>query len=282
MGSLRDIRSRITAVQKTQKIVKAMKMVAAAKLARATSAINAARPYAEKLRDVLGSVASGLESDIHPMLMDREVRKLDLVLFTSDRGLCGAFNSNMIKRGQAVIDARAGEVDEISVIAIGRRGAEHYARHGNKPVRVWEDLPNATPSIAVEIASFLMERFAQEECDQTVLIYPEFVSALTQTPTEEILLPVRPPASESATAYEIEPSPEKLLGQLIPRAVEFNVFRALLETQAGEHGARMTSMDSATNNTEELTRTLTLDYNKARQAAITAELCEIVSGAEAL
>ncbi len=282
MATLRDIRNRITAVEKTQKIVSAMKMVAAAKLVRAQHAIQAARPYARKLREVLGAVTSGVAADVHPLLTVRDVRKIDLVIFSSDRGLCGAFNSNMIKATQALIEKHTGQVEAISIVAVGRRGSEHFVRHGRNVVRTWQDNPKVTPALAQQIAEYLIRRFQDGEADQTVLVYGEFVSALTQRPTDEVVLPVRPPEAEGASAYEIEPDPEHLLRQLIPRAVEFSVFRALLESAASEHGARMTSMDSATNNTEELTRTLKLDYNKARQAAITAELVEIVSGSEAL
>lgn len=286
MATLRDIRSRIVGVEKTQKIVSAMKMVAAAKLARAQSAIRAARPYADKLREVLASVAAGADADAHPLLAGRDpVRKLDLVLFTSDRGLCGAFNANMIKQAVARIAEREPQTESISLIPIGRKGAEHFAKIGFSVPRQWIDISRATPEVGSEIARYLMGRFVEGEADETILVYGEFQSALRQVPTEVVLLPVKPEASEIETTsgtHEIEPNSEELLGKLVPGAVEFGVFRSFLESDASEHGARMTAMDSATSNTEDLIRTLKLDYNKERQAAITAEILEIVSGAEAL
>ncbi len=284
MATTKDIRKRIGAVEKTRKIVSAMKMVAAAKLARAQAAIVAARPYADKLAEVLASVSSGVEADAHPLFEVREkLRKLDLVVLTSDRGLCGAFNANMIKRAQSVIDERRDDLDSISVIAIGRRGHAAFAKKGLPMPGGWAEFPAATPELATEVADYLAGRFVSGEADETVLVFGEFFTALTQHPKLDTLLPVRPPAGEQAgPIYEIEPDPVSLLGQLVPRAVEFAIFRALLDSQASEHGARMTAMDAATSNTEELIRTLTLDYNKARQASITAELIEIVTGAEAL
>ncbi|MFQ5514351.1 MAG: ATP synthase F1 subunit gamma [Myxococcota bacterium] len=283
MATLRDIRNRITAVEKTQKITRAMKMVAAAKLARAQNAINAARPYAEKMQALLASVASGADPDAHRLLVRREsVRKLDVVLFTSDRGLCGAYNANLIKHAERLSVSRRPELDSLALIPVGRRGGEYFQRRGAAVPRHWEGLRTITPEFAAEIADYLIERFESGEADEVVLVYSEFQSALTQHPGDEILLPVQPGESHLQRVYEMEPGPEALLGMLVPRAVEFAVFRALLENQAGEHGARMTAMDNATNNTEELIRTLTLDFNKARQAAITSELVEIVSGAEAL
>ncbi len=284
MATLRDIRNRISSVKKTQKITSAMKMVSTAKLARATNAIRAARPYAEKIREVLAAVASGVEADVHPLLTAREkVRRLDVVLFTSDRGLCGAYNSNLIKHAERLIRRRQPGLEAVAVVSVGRKGGDYFRRrsYGEIP-RSWSGLGKVTPAQASEIAAYLMQRYLDGETDEVVLVYSVFQSALTQTPGDQVLIPVTPEAAEQTLSYEAEPSPEKLLGLLVPRAVEFAVFRALLENQAGEHGARMTAMENATSNTEELIQTLTLDYNKVRQAAITAELCEIVGGAEAL
>ena len=271
-------------MEKTQKITRAMKMISAAKLVRAQAAIVSARPYAEKMRAVLASVASGAESDLHPLLTPRDPpRRLDVVLFTSDRGLCGAYNANLIKRAERLIVQRKPSLEAVSILPVGRKGAEYFSRraYGEVP-RSWEGLKTITPEQAAEIASFLIERFLSGEADEVILVYSEFKSALTQTPCDELLLPVSPEESDLSLVYEMEPGPEQLLGLLIPRAVEFAIFKALLENQAGEHGARMTAMENATNNTEELVRTLTLEFNKARQAAIKSELVEIVSGAEAL
>ena len=284
MPTIRDLRSRIVSVQKTQKITRAMKMVAAAKLARATRQIHAARPYAEKLRAVLGSVASGVEVDAHPLLAPREnVRTLEIVLFTSDRGLCGGYNSNLVRRAKSVISQRSEEVDAIVLTPVGRRGGEAFRRTSGVSIEQrWSRLGNVTTGHAREIADYLMRRYREGGADEIVLVYSEFVSALTQKPKDERLLPLQAEEVEEGVGYEIEPDPVTLLGLLIPRAVEFAVYRALLENQAGEHGARMTAMESATSNTEDLIATLTLDMNKARQSAITAQLMEIVSGAEAV
>lgn len=283
MATLRDIRDRITAVQKTQKITRAMKLVAAARFARAQGAIQAARPYAEKLREVLGSVAAGVESDAHPLLEPREVRRLDLVVFTSDRGLCGSYNSNVNKLAENIARERSSEVDEVRIIPVGRKVGEYFSnRKVAHTLEGWQLLGTIDASHSEEIAKALMERYASGETDRIDIVFAEFESALTQRPVVETLLPLAPETPDEIRTYEVEPDPVKMLAVLVPRAVEFTIYRALLENQAGEHGARMTAMDNATNNTEELIRTLTIDFNKARQASITAELVEIVSGAEAL
>jgi len=286
VATIRELRTRIGSVKTTQKVTSAMKMISAARLARASRQVVAARPYAQKLREVLGTVGSGLEEDVHPLITPRSpVKNLEIVLFTSDRGLCGGYNANLIKQAIGVIDARVGEVENISVVGVGRKGADALAKDRRVSVeKSWTGLGAVQLAHAREIGAYLMQRYRDEEIDEAVLVYSEFLSPLTQKPRHERLLPVS--AAEegdgAAASYEIEPSAEELLGLLVPRTVEFGVFRALLENQAGEHGARMTAMDSATKNTEELIDTLTLQMNKARQAAITAELIDIVTGAEAL
>jgi F-type H+-transporting ATPase subunit gamma len=282
-GKHRELRRRIASIATMQKTTRAMKTVSMAKLARATQAVHAARPYAERIREVLASVVGGAEPDAHPLLVPREpVRRLDVVVFVSDRGLCGAYNANVIKRAEALIARRRRELDAVTLVPVGRKAADHFRRHpsGSVVARAFTGIRTVTPEVAREITHLLSERYAAGEADETVLVYSEFVSALTQRPNEVPLLPVRA-ADASPLRYEIEPSAEGLLATLVPRAVEFAVLRALLENQAGEHGARMTAMDSATNNTTELIRRYTLEYNKARQSAITAELVEIVSAAEA-
>lgn len=284
MASQKEIRTRITSVEKTQKITSAMKVVAAAKLSRAQHAIAAARPYAVKLREVLGSVAAGVDADAHPLLTPRDqTRRLDVVLFSSDRGLCGAFNANVIKAAEKVIQQRGASLESISVLAVGRRGADHMRRHHGLAER-WTDLGDPRPEVAAEIAEKLMTRYLEGETDEVALVFSEFRSAVVQVPQVESILPFSPAggAGTESVSYEIEPDPAALLGLLLPRAVEFSVFRALLENAASEHGARMSAMDSATNNCSELIESLTLDMNKARQSAITQELSEIVGGAEAL
>jgi F-type H+-transporting ATPase subunit gamma len=285
VANLKAIRVRISSVRKTQKITKAMKMVSAAKFARAQNAIHAARPYASKLQQVLSSVAAGVDADAHPLLVRRDVRRLDIVLFTSDRGLCGAFNTNLVKRGQQLIAERRAGLERIAVLGVGRRGADFARKRGARVVQTWTGLATPRPENAAEIAGVIMRRYLEGESDEVALIYGEFKSAMTQTPRVATLLPFVPEGAEDGAPpvpYSVEPSAEGLLAQILPRAVEFAVFRALLETAASEHGARMNAMDSATNNCADLIRSLTLDMNKARQAAITQELSEIVGGAEAL
>ena len=283
-ANLRDIRRRIDSIRTTQKTTRAMKTVSAAKLGRASAAIAAARPYAEKIQQVLTAVTSGADPDAHPLLVPREpVKRLEVVVFASDRGLCGAFNANIIRYAETLITRRRPELDAVTIVPVGRKAAEYFRRHRYGEIaRAWSGIRAVEPEVGREIAEYLMERYANGAVDQTLLVYSVFQSALTQHPSDLALLPVTPPSAvEGAGSYEMEPNPQALLRLLVPRAVEFATFRALLENQAGEHGARMTAMDNATKNTEELIQRLTLDYNKARQAAITAELIEIVSAVEA-
>ena len=286
MANLRDIRRRITSVQKTQQITRAMRMVAAAKLRRAQEAIQAARPYAERMRATLEEVAGGQPDAEHPLLAPRDpVRKLEIVLITSDRGLCGAFNANVLKHAQALVNARRGELDSITFTAVGRKANEYLRRRRCEIRQTWSGLGSIRYGDATAIAVPLAERYAAGEVDEVVLVYSEFVSAITQRPLDARLLPFTPreaPEGDPEPPFEIEPDAAQLLAVLVPKAVEVEVFRALLESQAGEHAARMASMESATRNTEEMIDSLTLTYNRVRQAAITKELVEIVSGAEAL
>ncbi len=287
MATIREIKNRVAAIKKTQKITSAMKMISAARLARAQQAAEASRAYGAKLTEIFSAAAAGLEPDVNPLLMPREnARKLDILVVTSDRGLCGAFNSNVIKQAHAVIRERKSGLDSISVIAVGRRGRDSFRRARVDMPRSWIGLSTPTPAHASEIAAYLMERFLSGGCDEVIGVYGRFVSALTQVPTHMTMIPALsalPPASDVPTvAYEFEPSAEALLASVVPSMIEYMVLRALLENAASEHGARMTSMDSATENTRELIRSFTLEMNKARQSQITTELTEIVAGAEAL
>jgi F-type H+-transporting ATPase subunit gamma len=287
MPSLKDIRRRILSVQQTQQITRAMRMVAAAKLRRAQDAILAARPYAERMRATLAEVARD-PSVRHPLLMPREsVKSLEFLVITSDRGLCGAFNANVLKRADAEMAHREANVAGIHVTAVGRKARDYYRRHrGDAVDKSFTDIARVEYRHAVEVAEHLRERFLSGVADEIHLVHSEFHSAITQRPRHVKLLPFSPEPAEVRSAeeapYEIEPSAEQLLAVLVPRALEVEIFRGLLENQAGEHAARMTAMESATRNTEELIHALTLQYNRARQAAITKELVEIVSGAEAL
>jgi F-type H+-transporting ATPase subunit gamma len=285
MARIREIRARVVAIKKTQKITSAMKMISAARLARAQQAAEASRPYGVKLREVLAAVAGNIDADAHPLLEARPgQRRLDVVLFTSDRGLCGAFNANLIKTAQALVLASQEKYASVSVIAVGRRGRDFVRRRRIESPRAWIGIPQPTAEHAREIAEYLCERFVSGASDETVLVYSHFLSAIRQEPRHLSLLPVRSPDAHEGplVPYETEPDVQSLLAALLPSVVEFAVLRALLENSASEHGARMSAMESATENTRELIRSLTLDMNKARQSQITTELTEIVAGAEAL
>lgn len=291
MANLKDIKRRITSVQSTQKITSAMKMVAAAKLRRAQEAIENARPYATRMRSTLEEVSRGALEDSHPLLEVHEERKsLEIVVVTSDRGLAGAFNTNVSKAADRVLKAREGEFDRVGLTLLGKKAADYFIRRRASQITYQSPIDgDVTYDQAADVARELARRYAAGDLDEVILVFSEFISTMTQEPVVTTLLPFTPPAADEAAddteesgGYEIEPDPEALLAALVPKAVEIEVFRALLENQAGEHAARMTAMEAATKNTEELIEALTLKYNRARQAAITSELVEIVTGAQAL
>ena len=289
MPSLKDIRRRIGSVKKTQQITRAMRMVAAAKLRRAQDAIESARPYAERMRETLVEVAASQGGSAeHPLLVTREsVRKVDFLIITSDRGLCGAFNANVLKRAEAEVATLSASAESVALLLVGRKGIEFFnRRRGKQVVRTHPGVSRIDYSHAVSIAELVSQRFLAGEADEVVLVHSEFVSTMTQRPRVVRLLPLAPDdpadAATAAVPFTIEPNAEALLELLVPKALQVELFRALLDSQAGEHAARMTSMESATRNTEDMISRLTLQYNRARQAAITKELMEIVSGAEAL
>jgi F-type H+-transporting ATPase subunit gamma len=287
MPSLKHIRRRIQSVRQTQQITRAMRMVAAAKLRRAQEAILNARPYAERMRGTLAEVVRRSVLAQHPLLEARErVRHVELVVVTSDRGLCGAFNANVLKTADVELRDRAPELEGLTLTVVGRKARDYYRRHGRAQIsRAFGDFSRVAFEHAVSVAEHVSARFLAGEVDEVVLVHSEFVSAIGQRPRRVQLLPVSPgsgSASDGGAPYSVEPDAEQLLAILAPKALEVEIYRALLENQAGEHAARMTAMESATRNTEELIQSLTLQYNRARQAAITKELVEIVSGAEAL
>ncbi|MCL0067482.1 ATP synthase F1 subunit gamma [Peptococcaceae bacterium] len=285
MASARDIRRRIKSVKKTQQIIKAMKMVAAAKLRRAQEAAIAARPYAVKLTEVLGRVASAAGDVSHPLLEVRDEKKVAYIVITADRGLCGGFNSNTIR--YAVRELK--NIDNPSIIAVGRKARDYFKRLDNVQMAVsYVGLGEYVHfGQAQEIAKFVIEKYTEGEFDSVYLVFSEFINTLTQRPTKQKLLPVEPPEQKQekervSATYTFEPSAEIVLSELLPKYIEISLYRAILESKAGEQGARMTAMDSATNNAKEMIDKLTLLFNRARQAAITKELAEIVGGAAAL
>jgi F-type H+-transporting ATPase subunit gamma len=285
MATLKVIRKRIGSIRNTQQITKAMKMVSAAKLRRAQEAAVQARPYAEKMTDLLKNLSARVSREAHPLLTVREERKIYLLLFTSDRGLCGGYNANLIRAAEAFM-RREGAGKEINLFLVGRKGADYFRRRraqiADRRVNV---LATPAEELAAEIAEKVIESFVKGETDAVYLLYSRFRSALSQVPTLEKLLPV--PVSEDTnpdqlTEYLYEPGVETLLASLLPAVAQVAVFRALLEATASEHGARMTAMDSATSNASKMMGSLTLQMNRARQASITRELMEIVGTAEAL
>nr|C6E9F2.1 RecName: Full=ATP synthase gamma chain; AltName: Full=ATP synthase F1 sector gamma subunit; AltName: Full=F-ATPase gamma subunit [Geobacter sp. M21] len=285
MANLKSIKKRIVSVKNTRQITKAMKMVSAAKLRRAQENVVAARPYAGKLAEVLERLAKTQESDASPLMVKRDTRRALLVVVTSDRGLCGGFNANLSKAAERFINERKGEFSELSLMTIGRKGYEflrnrHTVRkhHGN----IFSTLSYQTAAL---IAAELVEGYLAEDYDEVYVIYNAFKSVMTQDITLEQLLPVTPKAGdddEVGTEYIYEPSKAALLDELLPKHIEVQVFKSLLESVASEHGARMTAMDSASKNATEMIGKLTLIYNRARQAAITTELMEIISGSESI
>ena len=285
MATLKAIRKRIGSIRNTQQITKAMKMVSAAKLRRAQEAVLAARPYAEKMAALLQNLSARVAAEAHPLLTAREEKKVLLLLLTADRGLCGGYNSNLIRAAEGFLRGQGGE-KEIQLAVVGRKGVDYFRR---RKVEMAERYINigARPAVelAAELAEKLIARFLPGECDAVYLLYSRFRSALSQVPTMEKLVPVAVGKEEGegqATEYLYEPGLEALLSSLLPKVVEVGIYRALLEASAGEHGARMTAMDSATSNAAEMISTLTLQMNRARQASITKELLEVVSTAEAL
>jgi F-type H+-transporting ATPase subunit gamma len=289
MPSTKEIRRRIRTTEKTKQITSAMRMVSAAKLRRAQDAILAARPYAKKMYAVLGEIGRRHKDAEHPLLRPHAQQRVHaLIVVTSDRGLCGAFNANVLKRAQAEARELAAKGLSVVIAPVGKKADEFFRRRRLGEVgRAWTGLGTIGSSHAAELAELLAKRYESGEIDGATLVYAEFVSALTQTPHADPLLPIVPAQDDSdagsaALPFEIEPDANKLLSVLVPQALEFTLYRALLENQAGEHAARMAAMENATRNSEELIGSLKLQYNRARQAAITKELMEIVSGAEAL
>jgi F-type H+-transporting ATPase subunit gamma len=285
MATLRDIQRRIRSVQSTQKITKAMKLVAAAKLRRAQERITAARPYAIKMAELLSGLVSRAEGDAHPLLARRTGGRKRLVVITADKGLCGAFNSNILRASLAFL-REMGETD-VTVVVVGKKARDFYRR------RQWQIktemlgfFDRLAYSHAQELATELMADYLGGETDEVHLMYNEFRSVAVQRVTRQQLLPIEPEAAagagEAAGDYIYEPSADAILASLLPRHVTTQVFRAMMESVAGEHGARMTAMESASKNAKEMIEVLTIQYNKARQERITKELLDIVGGAEAL
>jgi len=284
MPSLKALRKRISTVRSTQQITKAMKMVAAAKLRRAQDAAERARPYAAKLIEMFSAVAAGIDPEAHPLLARREERRIDLLVLTSDRGLCGGYNANLFRQTAAFLRQRPG--CEAGLTIVGKKGVEFYRRRSVRIVAQHLGILSTAPhAMAAQIVPEVTGRFVAGETDAVYLVYNRFRSAISQVPSVVPLLPIAPPANADAAAsvdYIFEPARPELLARLLPRYVEALITQALLEAIASEHAARMTAMGNATTNASEMIGALTLSMNRARQATITKELMEVVGGAEAL
>ena len=288
MASLKDIKRKVGAVQKTKQITRAMNMVAASKFKYSQIRMENFRPYAGKFMDVLNSLALRVDTSSHPLLAVRDPRKIRVICMTSDRGLCGGFNTNLIKATERFLKDKRSDGKEVSLINVGRKGRDYFRKKADV-IGQWVDvLSKFDMTLAVSISNDVVTPFIKEEYDELYLIYNQFVNVSVQRPTVIRLFPlpsigqdveVEP---ENRLDYSYEPSEEILLQKLLTMYVHVLIFRALLETSAGENGARMAAMDNATSNCEDLIKSLTLKMNKARQAAITAELMDIVGGTEAL
>jgi F-type H+-transporting ATPase subunit gamma len=288
MPTLRDIQRRIRSVQSTQKITRAMKLVAASKLRRAQARVTEARPYAQKMGELLANLVGRAGGEAHPLLAQRPTGRKRLVVITADKGLCGAFNSNILRASVQVL--RSAEEASVTLVVVGKKARDFYRR------RAWTVtsemlgfFDRLAYSHAQALAGELMQAYLAEEVDEVHLIYNEFRSVAVQRVAHEQLLPIaaHTPVAEAAGApaapdYLYEPDPAAILASLLPRHVTTQVYRALMESVAAEHGARMTAMEAATKNAREMINVLTIQFNKARQERITKELLDIVGGAEAL
>lgn len=284
MASLRDIKTRINSTKKTSQITKAMEMTSAAKWNRGVLNAKAFVPYMEKIQEVTASIAIGAGGINHPMLKSRPVKKTAYIVITSDRGLAGAFNSNVIRRVHQTIKSRHKSNDEFAIIAIGRVARDFFVKQGMNVVLEIvgiSDQPNFND--IKDITSATVGMFADETFDELYIYYSHYISAISQEVTEKKLLPLSDiSTSHKLMSYEFEPSAEEILEVLLPQYAESLIYGALLDSKASEHAARMTAMRNATDNAHELIRNYTLSYNRARQAAITQEITEIVGGAAAL
>jgi F-type H+-transporting ATPase subunit gamma len=284
MAKAQDIKRRIKSISNTKQLTRAMKMVSASKLRRAQRRIVAARPYSDRTLAILRSVASRANPELSPLLQTHGDKRVEVVVLTGDKGLCGGFNANIVRRAHALVD-ELGRRD-IRVTAIGKRGRDYFKRIGANVIGSWADVfRDVQFPLAAEIADGLIERYANREVDQIYLAFNGFKSAIQADVTVHRLLPIEPLSLEEKGTredYIYEPAPQDLLASLLPHYVQQLVFRALLESVAAEHAARMTAMENATKNAGELIESLTLTMNRVRQASITTEIIEVVSGAEAL
>ncbi|MBK7884031.1 MAG: ATP synthase F1 subunit gamma [Chitinophagaceae bacterium] len=289
-GALKEVRNRIKSVQSTQQITKAMKMVSAAKLRRAQDAITQMRPYAQKLQEMLANIVSNSEGSANTSLAtERTIEKVLIIIVTSDRGLCGGYNSNLIKLAKQIIREKYPvqySKGNVKILPIGKKGYEHFNKNSFKVIdKFWDIFTGLSFDKVQTAAQYAMEAFEAKELDAVELVYSEFKNAATQVYIGEQFLPVKKnnnTTTQNKTGFIFEPGKEVLIAELMPKILNTQLFKAVLDGNASEHGARMTAMDKASDNANELLKSLKISYNRARQAAITTELTEIVSGAAAL
>lgn len=280
MAGVRDIRRRIRSVRNMQQITKAMKMVSAAKLRKAQQKLSAARPYANQLQGVLERLSQAPGDTVHPLLVKRPVQKVVYVLITSDRGLCGGYNANLIRKTSGLI---AETPQEVKLVTVGRKGRDFFRRGKIEFLAEFVALgDNPSFNQAKNIAQEVVRLYEQGEADEVYLLYTEFVSVIVQKPVQVKLLPIEKPEGKQGKQYIFEPSPDEILANLLPKYLETQIYRSILEGKTSEQGARMTAMSSATDNASDMIERLSLAMNRARQAAITKEISEIVGGAAAL
>lgn len=286
MGSLKEVRTRITSVNSTQQITKAMKLVSATKLRKAQNAITQMRPYANKLNGILSNLSDSIDSESLKVYYEyREIKNVLVVVISSDRGLCGSFNSNVIKMAVKVAEEKyAGK--NVTILPVGKKGAEFFAKQGK--YTVINDYRDTFLTLSAEtgfkLGEYLLQQYTLRKFDVIDIVYNQFKNAATQLLTDEVFLPVVPSKDkqQNNADYIFEPSKAEILEELLPRILKTQVYRSLLDSAASEHGARMVAMDKATENAGDLIKALKVEYNRARQAAITKEISEIVGGAAAL
>ena len=288
MPGLKDVKNKIEGVSKTSQITKAMNMVASAKLRGAQERMESFRPYAEKFVEAMQEVSGAMSGSSQPLMEARAVRTVEIIVITSDRGLCGSFNANIVSRAQKLMDQYEAEGKKVTLVTVGNKAAQAFKRSG-KIRKSYKDIMGSFQMFnARAISQNVSHNFLQEEADKVHLVYARFLSMAKQEPTEEILLPIQPPAQDETekkgvpVEYIYEPDPMQIMEALLPLHLNVQVYHAMIEVGAGEHAARMAAMDNATNACGDIIRDLTQLYNKARQAAITGDLMDIVGGAEAL
>ncbi|MBU2514433.1 ATP synthase F1 subunit gamma [bacterium] len=288
MATLKDIQLRMNSIKNTMQITKAMKMVAASKMRKAEESITNSRPYSEKLKAIISNLSQGVDSSAHPLLMKREGGKAVALLISTDRGLCGGLNANLCKQLNRFVPDQSNNFEVVELITFGKKGTEFFKNRGGNIVESFRDLKDKEMAEALQkTVRGLIEKYINGEFNHLFLAYNRFNNVVSQTPIIKQVLPIEPPTtedsdSEASTQFVFEPSSIGILNTILPQYVENQAFTALLDNNASEHAARMTAMDSATNNASDMLGKLQIQYNRARQAAITSELIEIISGAEAV